>query len=164
MSNLLDINPGLIFWTLINFFVFLFCFTKLFYKPITRSIKARGEAIQANIDSAQKQNEDAKAILHEAQEKIGQAQNEMNEIILRGKNQAEELMKRALEEAEAMKRAKVEEASREIDRSKEIAIKQLRTEVAGLVVSATEKILDEKLDKDKHYQMVDSFIKKMPNN
>ena len=164
MSNLLDINPGLIFWTLVNFFVFLFLFTKLFYKPITGAIKKRGESIQAQIDAAKKSNEDAKDLLLLAQDKIAQAQTEMNSIVARGKQQSEELLRRAAEEAEHVKKSKIDEAVREIERSKESAIKELRGEVAGLVVAATEKILEQELDKDKHYKMVDSFMNKMPNN
>lgn len=164
MSNLLDINPGLIFWTLVNFFVFLFLFKKLFYNSITGAIKRRGETIQAQIDAAKKSNEDARDLLLLAQDKIDQAQTEMNSIVAKGRQQAEEALRRAAEEAEHIKKVKLEEAVREIDRSKEIAIKQLRTEVAGLVVAATEKILEQELDKDKHYKMVDSFMNKMPNN
>jgi F-type H+-transporting ATPase subunit b len=164
MESIMNVDPGLIIWTLVNFGIFLFILLKLGTKPILNSLNMRESAIKESIESAEKARADARALLKESEDKLSNAQREMNEIISKGREQAEKILQKATEEAEAVKRQKVEDASREIDRSKEIAIKQLRNEVADLVVMATEKILDETLDKEKHFKMIEKYIDKLPNN
>lgn len=164
MDNLLNVSPGLIIWTIINFLIFLFLIIKFGAKPIMNGLRAREEKINSSIAAAEQANDNAQKILKESQEKLNSAQQDMAAIMAKGKLQAEEFLKRAAEEAEKNKRNKVEEANREIEHNKELAIKQLRTEVAGLVVEATAKILDTELDKNKQYKIVESYIQKFPNN
>lgn len=164
MEKVLDVNPGLIIWTLINFLIFLGLLLKFGYKPLKNGMASREKAIQENIDKAAKANADALIILAESQQKLDSAHQEMNEIVAKGKIQADEFLKRAAEEAESIKRSKVEDALHEIEHSKTAALIELRKEVATLVVTATEKILDTELDKDKQYQLVEKYIDKMPNN
>lgn len=164
MEHIMDVEPGLLIWTLINFLIFLAILVKLGTKPILKALAAREDSIKNNIENAEKASAQAQQILLESQTKLSQAQQEMNAIISKGKQQAEEVIRRAAEDAEKIKRQKVEDAAKEIERSKENAVKQLRTEVADLVVQATEKILGESLDKEKHYKIVEQYIEKLPKN
>ena len=164
MESIMNIDPGLIFWTLVNFGIFLFILLKLGTKPILKALTSRENAIKESIESAEKARDDAKKMFQESEAKLSNAFKEMNEIIAKGREQAEKLLHKAADEADAIKRQKVEDAVREIERSKDIAVKQLRSEVAGLVIEATEKILEETLDKDRHYKMIEKYIEKMPNN
>jgi F-type H+-transporting ATPase subunit b len=164
MDNLLNVSPGLMIWTIVNFLILLLLLLKLGVKPIVNSLKAREERINGAIDSAENANSEAQKLLRESQDKLDNAQREMGEIIQKGREQAEAQIRKATEEANKVKREKVEEAKREIERSKDAAIKELRTEVAGLVVDATEKLLEEKLDKDKHIKLIESYIDKIPKN
>ena len=164
MESIMNIDPGLIIWTLVNFGIFLFLLLKLGTKPILNGLKAREDKISNSLDAAEKAKSEAQKLLQETEKKLNQAQKEMNEIIAKGREQAEKIILKASDEAEAVRRQKVEDAKYEIEKSKETAIKQLRSEVAGLVVNATEKILEETLDKEKHYKMIEKYIEKLPNN
>ena len=164
MENIMNVDPGLVIWTLINFLVFLFIITKVGLKPMLKGLSEREDSIKNSIENAEKANSEAQRLLKESTEKLNQAQAEMSEIINKGRAQSEKIIAQAAEEADKIKRDKVEEAKRDIERSKELAIKELRKEVAVLVVQATEKILDETLDKEKHYKLVESYIDKFPTN
>ena len=158
MDSVLSVNFGLVFWTLVNFLIFLFLLIKFGTKPISNALKNREKTIADSIKNAENANSEAKRILEESQKKLGQSQAEMNEIINRGKLQAEKIIQKAADDGESVKRIKIEEALREIERTKELAIKELRTEVATLVISAAEKILDEKLDNEKDKRLVENAI------
>lgn len=164
MENIMDVSPGLVIWTILNFSIFLFILIKFGTKPIMNGLQARADKIRSDMDAAQLSREEAEKFRIELQNSKDSAIKEMTEIINKGKEQAENFLRKAADEADRVKIQKVEEASREIERSKEAAIKELRHEVAGLVVSATEKILDETLDKEKHFKLVESYIEKLPNN
>ena len=164
MDAILRVDPGLMIWTILNFCVFLFLLIKFGTKPIVNGLKTRENAIQASIDNAAKANEVAQKFLKESDEKLNSAQKEMSEIIKKGREQAEEIIKKSAIEAEAVKKLKVEEAIREIEHGKEIALKELRSEVAGMVVMATEKILGETLDQERHFKLIESSIEQLPKN
>ncbi|MEJ5287270.1 MAG: hypothetical protein CH6_3549 [Candidatus Kapaibacterium sp.] len=164
MDSLLNVNPGLMIWTIVNFLIFLFLLVKFGAKPISNSLKAREEHIEKNIKDAEKLNQEAQKLVAEMQQKLKDAQNEMMNIVQKGKQQAEELLRRAQEDAEKIRKEKIEEANREINRSKEAALFELRKEVASLVIYATEKLLNEKLDEQKHIEIINSYIDKIPKN
>ena len=164
MENALNISPGLMIWTMINFLILLFILVKFGVKPIVNGLKAREDKIRNSIESAEKANQDAQLILKESHDKLLNASKEMSDIVHKGRIQAEELIKKASEEADKIKKQKVDESIKEILRNKDIAIKELRTEVASLAVEAAEKILGEVLDKEKHFKMVEKNIDQLPKN
>jgi F-type H+-transporting ATPase subunit b len=164
MENIMSINPGLIIWTLINFGIFLFIFIKIFGKRIVNGLKDRENLIQSRLDSAATASNEAKKLLGEAEEKFAAAHSEIAAMMARARQQQDELIKKAMDEAERIKRNKIDDAAKEIERTKESALKELRTEVATLAVQAAEKILGQNLNKEKHIEIVNSYIDKLPKN
>lgn len=164
MDTIMNVSPGLIIWTIFNFLIFLFLLLKFGTKPMVNALRKRENTIKESLENAEKANIEAKRILQESQDKINSAQFEINEMINKGKIIYDDILRKATEEAEAVKKEKVEEAKREIERSKENALKQLRSEVAELVVIATDKIIGEKLNTEKDYKLVESYIEKIPKN
>jgi len=164
MDSLLNVNPGLIIWTIINFLIFLFIIIKFGSKPIMNGLKAREERINSAIETAEKTKLEAEKLFLESEKRINSAKEEMSQIVAKGRQSAEEIIKKAAEEADSMKRTKLDDAIREIEKSKNIALGELRKEVAQMAVDAAEKIIDANLDKEKHYQLVEKYIEKLPKN
>jgi F-type H+-transporting ATPase subunit b len=164
MDNLLNVDPGLIIWTIIIFCIFLFGVVKFGGKSIMNGLKAREQSIANDINNAEKKNLEAQKYVKEIQEKLEQTQHEISDMLANGRKQSEIIINKAAEEADRVKNIKVQEAMREIERSKDAAIKQLRMEVAGLVVTATEKMLDVKLDQSTDLKLIESYIEKLPRN
>jgi len=164
MDNLLNVNPGLMIWTFINFAILLFLIIKFGGKAIVKGLQAREEHIDGQIKAAEEANEKAQKLFAESEAKITSARQEMAEIIAKGKDQAEIQLRKATEEADAIRRKKIEESAREIERQKITALNQIRNEVAGLVVEATEKILQEKIDSTKDYELINKYIDNIQHN
>jgi F-type H+-transporting ATPase subunit b len=133
-------------------------------KAIVNAINQREQNIQTAIDSAKEAEKSAKELLAKSQTQFDNAQQQINDMLSKGREQAEIQLRRAVEDAENVKKAKVEDALKEIEISKQQALKQLRNEVADMVVIATEKILNDKLDKDKDYKLVDNYIQQLNKN
>ena len=164
MENVLNISPGLIVWTLINFSIFLFLIVKFGWKPMRESLQAREKAIQDSITSAESANKEAQRLLKEATEKLTGAQVEMMNIIKDGRAQAEKTIAKAAEEAEKVKVQKLEETRKEMDRVKDETFAALKADVATLVMQATEKVLDTKLDGEAHKKLIESSIAQVSKN
>ncbi len=164
MDNVLNISPGLIFWTLLNFGIFFVLLLKFGWQPMKEALGAREKTIQDAISNAEAANRDAQNLLKESSEKLAQAQVEMMNIIKEGRVQAERIVAKAAEEAEKVKVQKLEEARKEMNRAKDEAFNALKGEVANLVMQATEKFLDTKLDNDAHRKLIDSSIAQVSKN
>ncbi len=164
MEGLINVSPGLLIWSIIVFGVVFFILSKFAFPAITEALKEREEGINNAIANAEAQNKKAQEILAESQAKLDNTQKEIQSILANGKTQAEKIIQNATEEANAIKNQKVEEAKKEIERSKELAMSEIRKEVADLVIMATEKILEEKLDADKHKSLIEKYISNLNNN
>lgn len=164
MPAFLELSPGLVIWTLINFSIFAFIIAKFGWKPMRDGLAARENAITDAIKTAESTNAEAQAILQESKEKIANAQAEMMSIVREGKEQAEAMVRKAAEEADVVKKQKVEEASREIDRQRDAAIQQLRTEVSTMVVDATSKMLGRSLKDEDHKRLADEYVNELSKN
>jgi F-type H+-transporting ATPase subunit b len=161
MDSILNIPHGLMFWTLVNFGIFLLLILKFGGKAIVTAINQREQNIQTAIDSAKEAERASRELLAQSQSQFDNAQQQINEMLSKGREQAEIQLRRSTEEAENVKKEKVQDAVREIERSKQQALIQLRTEVADLVVNATEKLLSEKLDKEKDFKLVENYIQQL---
>jgi F-type H+-transporting ATPase subunit b len=164
MDSILNIPHGLMFWTVVNFGIFLFIVLKFGGKSIVNAINQREQNIQNAIDSANNAEQAARELMAQSQLQFDNAQQQINDMLNKGREQAEIQLRKATEEAENVKKSKVDEALKEIERSKDTALQQLRSEVAELVVNATEKILGEKLDKERDYKLVENYIQQLNKN
>ena len=54
MESIMNIDPGLIVWTLVNFGIFLFILLKLGTKPIINALNSRETGIRESIEGAEK--------------------------------------------------------------------------------------------------------------
>jgi F-type H+-transporting ATPase subunit b len=82
-------------------------------------------------------------------------------VIKEGRDLGERLKAEILEKANASSRDLVAQAKDEIQREKEAALVQLRTEVGELAVAAAGKILDANLDTAKQHALADAAIKEL---
>jgi F-type H+-transporting ATPase subunit b len=164
MDALLSVNPGLMIWTLINFFLFFLLLGKFGFKPMLAALEAREQRINDSIDQAEKANELAQQSMQESREKLSKAQNEVMDMLKEGKNQAESIIRHASEEAERIKQVKLEEALREIAREKEVALQSLRTEMATLIVQATDKVIGKVINAEQHRSLIDATVNELSNN
>lgn len=164
MDSLLNLPHGLMFWTIVNFGIFLFLVIKFGGKGIIKALNERENSINKAIADAENANREAQKLLNESKEKIENAQQEVALILAKGREQSEAIIRKTTEDAEKVKQVKLEEAIREIERNKEIALTQLRTEVADLVVNATEKIISVKLNKEQDFTLIQNSIDKLPKN
>jgi F-type H+-transporting ATPase subunit b len=161
MDGVLNVSPGLMIWTIVNFTVFAFLLGKFAWKPLTSALQAREKSIEDSIARAEKAADDAETMMKENEAKLVKAQQEMSEIVRQGRAEAQAKIQAALQEAEKAKEQKLAEARAEIEREKQAAMQTLREEVSSLVILATEKILKEKLDAAGQKKIVDTFINEL---
>lgn len=161
-GSLLDIDPGLIVWTLITFFLLLVLLGKFAWKPIVKTLQERESKIKDSLDQAEKARREAESLGKKNEELLARAEREAQELIRQAKDAAQKLQTDLIEHAKSEAGKLLDTAKREIDNDKKTALVELRQEVAFLAVNAAGKIIGTTLDVDKHKKIVDEFIKDMP--
>ena len=161
---MLSPNPGLVIWTIITFILLLFILRKVAWKPLLEALRAREESVKNAIEHAEKARNDAERLLQENQKTMEQASIEGQKILSESRALAEKLKDEIIDKANQQSRKMLEAAKEEIERDKESAMLQLRSEIASIAVDAAGKIIDETLDEEKHRKLVDSYLKELPRN
>ena len=156
---MLEINPGLIFWTIVTFLAVLAVLKKVAWKPLLHSLTSREEQIRTALLEAEEAQADAKKLLEENKRQLAQAEAHAQQAMREGREMGERLKAEIVEKAHASARNMIEQAKEEIRREKDAALQELRGEVADLAVTAAGKIIDANLDVNKHRQLVDTVIK-----
>src|ERR1700745_3997406 len=99
-NPLIEVNPGLMIWTIVCFLVVLFVLKKDAFGPIQQMIDTRRERIEQAIAEADNAREEARNLLEEHRKLIGQAKSESEEILSEARRLADAQRARVKQEAE----------------------------------------------------------------
>jgi F-type H+-transporting ATPase subunit b len=158
---MLEINPGLILWTILTFVIVVLILRLTAWKSLLGALTAREESIRTSLDQAEKARQEAERTLEANRKQLARAEEQAQRVITEGRDLGEKLKAEIVEKANASSRSMLAQAKEEIGREKEKALVQLRTEVADLAIGAAGKILDANLDNAKQRTLVDTAIKEL---
>ncbi len=161
---MLEINPGLIVWTIIIFVLLAIILAKFAWKPILKMLGDREDKIRNALDEADRARTEAAELIRQNEKNLARAEEEYQKMLREGKAAAEKIKEDIIDKAKQQAQRELQQATSEIQRSLESAKQQLRNEVADLAIKATEKILDESLDEKRQKKLTDSIINQLTKN
>jgi F-type H+-transporting ATPase subunit b len=163
-GGLLDVNPGLMIWTVITFIILLLILKKVAWKPILTALDKRESDIRESLAQAEKARDDAKQILEQNQANLAKAEEESKKIIDQSRAYAETLKEQLIKDSKEQAKKIVDDASLEIQRKQDIAFEELKGQIAEIAVSAAEKIIRESLDAQKSKKVIDKYLNDVTKN
>lgn len=159
--NLLNVEPGLLIWTLVTFLIVVFILRKFAWNPIIEALDQRAEKIHGDLDKAEKAKADAESLLANYKQKIDSAKDEALKIVNEANSDAVNLKNKLLQETQAEIKNLKEQAKKDIELSKLKAVQELHEHVVGLSVSIAGQILEKKLNVNEHSTFIKSEITKL---
>ena len=163
-GGLLDVNPGLMIWTVITFVLLLFILKRVAWKPILTALDKRENDIKEALEQAEKAKEEAKKILEANQSNLAKAEEESKKIIEQSRAYAESLKEQLISDSKEQAKKIIEDAASEIQRKKDTAFEELKGQIAEIAVNAAEKIIRESLDEQKSKQVIDKYLNEVNKN
>ena len=157
-NPLIEVNPGLMIWTIVCFLVVLFVLSKYAFGPVQKMIDTRRERIQQAITEADNARQEARNLLEEHRKLIGQAKSESEEILADARRVADAQRERVREETEEDRQRRLEETRRQIEQATTQALGQIRDEVGRLSMIAAEKITKKTLDASDQQRLIDEAL------
>jgi len=159
----LDVNPGLILWTVVTFAFLLLLLAKFAWKPILNSLKERENFIKDSLEKADKAQKDAEKLISDNKVAFIKAEEEAQKIIDASREMAEKLKADILEKSRLEAKKMIADAVAENERKTAEAFNKLKDQVADIAVNAAEKILRESLDRDKQIKLVNKYLEDLKN-
>ena len=157
VAGVIEIN-GTVIVELVTFLIMLAILARYVYPEVVKVAEARQRAIAEQLKEAERARTEAEQRLTEAEAKLNDARKTAQGVIDAATKSGERLRQEQKQKAEEESKRTVEAARKEIEAERERAVQSVRSEVANLVVAATEKVIGETLDDDKHRQLIDKAI------
>ncbi len=157
-SFLVTPGLGLMLWTLIAFGVTYYVLSKLAFPRIATALDKRRKAIDESIDSALKTKEEADNLLEEYRARLKEAREQADDIVARAKRAAEAHQDEAKVSAKQYRDELMESTRKDIANETRRALDEIRKEVAGLTLIATEKVTRKSLDDEDHRRLIEEAL------
>ena len=154
----LGINLGYLVSQIVNFTLLAVLLYFVAYKPILRMLDERSARIKKGLDDAEQASRRAAEIEQEFEQRMSEARKEGQEIIAQATQMSEKARQEILETAREESRAQIEKAKEEIGRERELAMADLRQQVADLSLSISEKVIGETLDEERQRKLIADFL------
>lgn len=156
-QGLLDFTPTFII-VAINLLILYFLLNKFLFSKLTPFMEKRSMSIQESLANAEKANAFAESMRTEYSQKMKQAHSDIEKMIEEAKlsavKESENIIKIAKNEATQI----VGKAKEEIDKERVKMMKEIRSEVAGLALSAASKVVEANLNTETNAKLVEKFI------
>lgn len=160
-SFLVTPGVGLMFWTLAVFAFTLWVLKKFAFPKITEAIDNRGELIRESIESAEKQKAESDILLADYRQRLTEAREQADEIVVRARKAAEATKSEAAAEGMAKREELVDAAKKDIEAETRRALDDIRKEVANLTILATEQVTRRSLDDAAHRELVEDALREV---
>ncbi|NNN06558.1 MAG: F0F1 ATP synthase subunit B [Elusimicrobia bacterium] len=159
MDKLIFPDTGLMFWTVVTFFLLMVILKKAAWGPLLAAIEAREGRIKADREGAEKARAEAERIQKELEARMSDAHSKSKELLAAAAKDGEALRARLKAEAEADAQAIKEKTAAELIAEKNRLVADLRKDVASLSVLAAEKLLRKSVDDGVQKTVLDGFFK-----
>lgn len=159
MIEALGISLTEFIFYLINFLILVGCLTKFLYKPFLNVLETRKQSIKDALDNAELTNRRADEKMQNYNKRIARVEEEGREIIKEAKLKADEQARKIIDEANNQATEIMTRAEQTIEREKEKAMEEMRSEIASLAILAAEKIVEHEIQRIGQEAIVDEVIR-----
>ncbi|WP_278467333.1 F0F1 ATP synthase subunit B [Gimesia maris] len=145
-------------WSLIVFVVFIFVLRAFAWGPLIQALDERELRVITAINTAESKQKESEELVKEHARKIEAAQDEIQAMMVEARSDADrikqDILAQARQEAESIKTHAVDE----IERARELALKDLFDQINGRVIDATEQVLGRALDESDRDRLINEAL------
>lgn len=150
---------GLVFWSLITFFILLIVLKKFAWKPILGAIDERESGIKNALEAADKARMEMENLKADNERILNEARAEREAMLKDAREIKNKMVSDAKEEAQEQATKMITQAQEAIANEKRSAMAELKNHVASLSIDIAEKVVREELsNKDRQLELVASML------
>lgn len=151
----LDMN---LVWNIVNFIILYLLLRHFLIGPVMNIMNKRQAMIEQNISNARESEGKAAVLKKEYEEKMAASSEEGSRLIEEAKNQAKAQYDRILKDAGEEAGRVIEEAQKKAEADQERALREAQAQIAGLVIAAAAKVVNQEVSAKANQALYDSFL------
>lgn len=163
--SLLTPDAGLLFWMVLSFGIVFFVLAKYGFPIIVKMVDERKAFIDKALEAAKAANDRLAGIREEGDRILNQTREEEIRILKDANEMRNRIIGEAKEQAAIEAGKLITEARNAIQKEKEMAVRDIRNQIATLSIDIAEKILRRNLDnQNAQRELVDKLIEEVQKN
>jgi F-type H+-transporting ATPase subunit b len=151
------------FFTLINIGILFFILRAILFKPVTKFMEERSKKIQNDIEQAEKDKNQAKAMAAQYEERLQRAEAEAGALIRSARESAEKEAAEIIRSGKAEAGRIVAAGRSQLDAERKAAMARFRSEAAALVIAASSRILGREVSGEDTRRQAALLLKELGN-
>lgn len=156
--EILNIDPKVLIVQIGGFVLLLIVFKLFLFKPVLGMLDARRSEIEGRYSDAEAVQKTAEEIRSEYERHLAGVHDEIRSKITEAVKEGQAMREEIIADSRTKADDILTKAQEEIGRERDRAIAELKTTVVNLTVDAAGKLIEEKLDVDKHHELIGKFI------
>ena len=129
-----------------------------FWKPITKILEKRRDAIDKELDDAKEAKENAIKVKDELDLELENARKQIKEMLDEAEKEANAKRQTIINDAKAEAKSRLENLEHELELEKKNMEKDIKNQIVDIAFLAAEKIVAREIDQEKYLSLVDSII------
>ena len=154
----LDVNLGLMIWTVVLFLVVLFLLGRYAWPHILGAVEAREQRIRDLIAEAERNREATEALVEEQRRTLEETRARVSEAMAESRTAAERMREEMIAETRQEQEEILARARQDVERQTERALDQVRREAVELAMAAAERIVSRNLSTADNRRLVEQFL------
>ncbi len=154
----LGVNLPALIAQLVNFGLLLLLLRLVAYKPILRMLDERAQRIQESQERVEEVKREAARNEEELAARRAEALRQGQEIVARANQAAERIYQEAQNRARQSADEFLAKSRAEIERDRQKAVAEIRSEMADLAIFAASRLVRTSLDTKEHYRLVEEAL------
>jgi F-type H+-transporting ATPase subunit b len=149
--------------TIINIFILFLILRWILWKPVTKFIEARARKVQASLDQAERERNQAKGLLQQYEDQLKKVDEEAAAILLSARETARLESERIIAEGKAAAAAFRENGRRQLEAEQRAAITVFQADAAALVIGASSRLIRRELNSEDNRRQAELLLRELSN-
>lgn len=162
-SPLLSFDFGSAFWNLVIFVCVLAVLSIFVWPSVLGGLQSREDKIREDLESAEKANAEARAILAGYQSKLDEAAAQTQAMLAQARQDAEANGQRIIDQAKAEAAAQRERAVADIENAKNVAMAEIATRTSAMAMQVARGVIGRELSSDDHADLIQQAMQRLPS-
>lgn len=165
MDNpLVQLDPGLFFWTIAVFLTLLFLLKKFAWGPLLAALEERQAGIRKSLDDADTAKRELAEVQAKASALIGQARTEADAILSEARADGARMRQELRDTGQKEKEALIRGAQQQIQQERDRAVSDLRQEAVELSVMIASKLIRRNLTREDNAALIDDALEQVDSS
>lgn len=160
-GGLLDVNEGLIIWTILIFLIVLVVLYKAAFPMILGAVEAREAHIRELLAAAARDRQEAETLLADQRRETEEVRARVQELLAEGRGAGERLREDILAQARREQEDILLRTRRDIQGELDRALQQVREDAVDLAIAAASKVVEKNLDAEENRRLVREFLREV---